>query len=92
MVGYGHAGDGNVHLNVSWEGRGAGWEEVEAVLEPWVYEETLRRGGSVSAEHGVGQAKVGWVGTQRGGGVEGMMRGVKRVLDPVGIMNPGKMV
>ena len=59
-------------------------QEVEAV------QETLRR-GTMSAEHVVGQAKVWWVGRQRGGlGWRGchlpMMRGVKWVLDPVGIM------
>jgi FAD/FMN-containing dehydrogenase len=59
VVGYGHMGDSNLHLNVAcrWYDKG-----VEKVLEPWVYEWVAERQGSISAEHGLGLAKREFVG------------------------------
>ena len=54
VVGYGHLGDSNLHLNISipdWK------EEVREAIEPFVYEWTAEHGGSISAEHGLGQMK-----------------------------------
>lgn len=59
VVGYGHIGDGNLHLNVSAK------EYDEATLnkiEPFVYEWTAQRRGSISAEHGLGQMKADCIG------------------------------
>jgi D-2-hydroxyglutarate dehydrogenase len=59
VVGYGHLGDGNLHLNVSapaYDGA------VLERLEPWVYEWTAARRGSVSAEHGLGRMKAECIG------------------------------
>ncbi|CAE7789491.1 DLD2, partial [Symbiodinium sp. KB8] len=78
VMGYGHIGDGNLHLN--------------ELLEPWVFEWVLAAGGSVSAEHGVGQAKVQWVGRARSPEAVQAMQDVKRAFDPLGIMNPGKVL
>ena len=97
VMGYGHIGDGNLHLNVSipWEGGSAAsplTAPVQELLEPWVFEWVLAAGGSVSAEHGVGQAKVQWVGRARSPEAVQAMRDVKRAFDPLGIMNPGKVL
>ena len=60
VVGYGHLGDGNLHLNVSCQKYD---EEILKYIEPFVYEWTAARKGSISAEHGLGQMKadcIGW--------------------------------
>lgn len=60
VVGYGHLGDGNLHLNVSApSGRTS---ELSALIEPFVYEWTRERRGSISAEHGLGQMKADYMG------------------------------
>ena len=80
---YGHVGDGNLHVNVL--GPAADDEAVdEAVLEL-----VLELGGSVSAEHGIGVAKVGWLLRDRGAPAVAAMRAIKTAWDPLGIMNPG---
>ena len=64
VVGYGHLGDGNLHLNVSCQRYD---EEILKHIEPFVYEWTAARKGSISAEHGLGQMKadcIGWASLQ----------------------------
>jgi FAD/FMN-containing dehydrogenase len=80
---YGHVADGNVHVNVL--GPAPGDEAVDdAVLEL-----VLELGGSVSAEHGIGVAKVDWLVRDRGEAAVAAMRAIKRAWDPRGILNPG---
>lgn len=105
VVAYGHLGDGNVHLNVAippagdarsvLQGQPTAEDErgkVLAALEPFVFEFVVSRGGSISAEHGVGQHKRNYLEMQRSSAVLGVMRGVKDLLDPSGIMNPYKVL
>jgi len=99
-VGYGHLGDGNLHLNVSTaESAGAGEggvrlapAGVKAALDPFVYEWVLARAGSVSAEHGLGQDKAQWLARARPPAVVAAMRALKSVFDPSGVLNPGKVL
>lgn len=63
-----------------------------AALEPFVFEWVVSRGGSISAEHGVGQHKRDYLSLQRPDAVLSVMRGVKEMLDPRGIMNPFKVL
>ncbi|KAK3112693.1 D-lactate ferricytochrome c oxidoreductase [Teratosphaeriaceae sp. CCFEE 6253] len=89
VMGYGHMGDGNLHLNVCvrrYE------PEVEKALEPWVYEWVSKRQGSISAEHGLGLAKKAYVGYSRSETMIGLMGMVKETFDPNGIMNPYKYI
>ena len=80
---YGHLADGNLHVNVV--GPAADDEgPIDAVLEL-----VLELGGSVSAEHGIGRAKRGWLVRQRGDAAVDAMRAIKSALDPDGILNPG---
>ena len=80
---YGHVGDGNVHVNVL--GPSADDEQVDdAVLEL-----VLELGGSASAEHGIGVAKVDWLVRDRGEDAVDAMRAIKAAWDPEGILNPG---
>jgi len=83
---YGHLGDGNVHVNVV--GPAADDDRpVDAVLSL-----VLDHGGSVSAEHGIGVAKVAWLERQRGSAAVTAMRAIKAALDPDGILNPGVLL
>jgi len=89
VLGYGHLGDGNLHLNVSSpDGYDA---SLEALIEPFVYEWTERRRGSVSAEHGVGAMKPGELARSKPRAAVALMREVKKTFDPRGIMNPYKV-
>ena len=80
---YGHVGDGNVHVNVL--GPAPDDERVDDAL----LELVLELGGSVSAEHGIGVAKVDWLIRDRGAEAVAAMRALKRAWDPAGILNPG---
>ena len=89
VVGYGHMGDSNLHLNVPVKRY---TKEVEEALEPWVYEWIQKRNGSISAEHGLGLAKKKFVGYSRSKTMVGLMRQIKKLYDPKGIMNPYKYI
>jgi FAD/FMN-containing dehydrogenase len=89
---FGHLGDGNVHFNLSPpEGR-ADFEGREMQLSQAVYEAAVGHGGSIAAEHGLGQAKVELADRFRSATERSLMRQLKSTLDPHGIMNPGKVV
>lgn len=94
-VPFGHLGDGNLHYNVS-EPAGcnntadylARWHEMNAV----VFEIVLRMGGSISAEHGIGVLKRDELPDVKDKTAIELMRQLKAMLDPLGIMNPGKVL
>ncbi|XP_017726181.1 PREDICTED: D-2-hydroxyglutarate dehydrogenase, mitochondrial isoform X2 [Rhinopithecus bieti] len=89
VVGYGHLGDGNLHLNVTAEAFSA---SLLGALEPHVYEWTARQQGSVSAEHGVGFRKRDVLGYSKPPEALQLMQQLKALLDPKGILNPYKML
>ncbi|HEU5016574.1 MAG TPA: FAD-binding oxidoreductase [Pseudolabrys sp.] len=93
-VPFGHLGDGNIHFNVS-QPVGvdtaaflARWDEVNAVVDKIV----LAHGGSISAEHGIGVLKRKSLPKVKDPVALALMRDMKQVLDPQGIMNPGKVL
>ncbi|WP_426412364.1 FAD-binding oxidoreductase [Bradyrhizobium ganzhouense] len=93
-VPFGHLGDGNLHYNVS-QPIGANtadylarWHEMNAV----VFEIVLRMGGSISAEHGIGVLKRDELPEVKDKTAIELMRAIKAMLDPQGIMNPGKVL
>lgn len=94
-VPFGHMGDGNIHFNFSQpvgvDGKTFMAEWDEKVHEA-IYEVVLRLGGSVSAEHGIGQLKVALLRQVKDPIALAMMVAIKRALDPRGILNPGKML
>ena len=88
-VAYGHAGSGNLHLRLA-PLPGGDCRPREAAE---AYFEGVRRlGGTVTAEHGDGLARTRFVRDQYGAGVHGLFVRLKRLMDPCGIMNPGKVV
>jgi D-2-hydroxyglutarate dehydrogenase len=89
VVGYGHLGDGNLHLNVSCPG---GYDErVASAIEPFIYEYVGSQRGSVSAEHGLGRMKAEEIGFSKSEGAVQLMGVVKKAFDPNGTMNPCKV-
>jgi FAD/FMN-containing dehydrogenase len=91
---FGHLGDGNVHFNVrAPEGAGASWlESTGEAVSAFVHDLVTAAGGSISAEHGIGQMKLAELQRLGDPARLGAMRAIKRALDPKGIMNPGKLV
>jgi len=85
---FGHLGDGNLHIIA------AGPPSVEARqgIERCVYEPLAARGGSVSAEHGIGLEKRAWLATSRSEAEIALMRRLKAALDPKDILNPGRVL
>ena len=86
VVGYGHMGDSNLHLNVAVRRYD---ERVEKTLEPFVYEWIASRQGSISAEHGLGLAKKKYIGYSRSGPMIDLMKQIKHLYDPVS-KNPSR--
>ncbi len=88
---FGHLGDGNLHPTFLTDERDAEeMHRVEAALEE-IVEETIRLGGTVTGEHGVGLAKKGFLRRQLGESSYELMRSIKRALDPEHLLNPGKI-
>lgn len=85
VVGYGHMGDSNLHLNVATRRFD---KEVEKQLEPFVYKWISERNGSISAEHGLGIAKKAFIGYSRSETMIKLMKQIKGLYDPVRV--PGK--
>ena len=82
VIGYGHLGDSNLHLNVATRRYD---KAVEKVLEPFVYEWVAGRNGSISAEHGLGLAKKEYIGYSRSPTMIGLMKQIKELYDPVSL-------
>jgi len=90
---FGHAGDGNVHVNILREALpDSQWEEKLAAALEGVLGETRRLGGRPSGEHGVGVLKREAMADFLGFRQLRLMRGIKDVFDPKGILNPGKVL
>ena len=94
LVTFGHMGDGNLHYNIS-QPIGADkaaflarWDEVNALVHDIVHEFS----GSISAEHGIGQLKKAELTRYKQPLALDLMRRIKGVFDPNGIMNPGKLI
>jgi FAD/FMN-containing dehydrogenase len=94
IVAYGHVGDGNLHYNIS---KPVGAEDApfkaqaEAIMHV-IYESTVAFAGSISAEHGLGQAKRDAAQRYKAPLELELMRTLKHALDPDGLMNPGKLL
>ncbi|QDE38868.1 FAD-binding oxidoreductase [Luteibacter pinisoli] len=94
VVWFGHIGDGNLHINVlkpeglDYPAFVAQCEQVTALL----VDTLARHEGSISAEHGIGLVKKPWLSSVRSPAEIALMAGIKKVLDPNGILNPGKLL
>jgi FAD/FMN-containing dehydrogenase len=83
---YGHAGDGNLHVNV------VGPAPEDEAVDAAVLQLAIASGGTISAEHGIGVAKTAWLEADRGPADVAAMRAIKRALDPDALLNPGVLL
>ena len=95
LVNFGHLGDGNLHYNVQAPvGMDAAifLQEQEARVNQIVFDAVLAHGGSISAEHGVGSLKVDHLSHYKSPVALQTMRAIKQALDPLNLMNPGRVI
>jgi FAD/FMN-containing dehydrogenase len=94
LVCYGHAGDGNLHFNVSCidASRNDAFLAQEPQLRRAIHDLVAKFSGSISAEHGIGRLKRDELARYASPVALGAMRAIKQALDPNGIMNPGKLL
>jgi len=88
IASFGHAGDGNIHTNIMIDEADLP-RAGEAVRE--IFAATLRLGGSISGEHGIGMSKAAYLPMELGPETLGAMKRIKQALDPNNILNPGKI-
>ena len=94
LIVFGHLGDGNLHYNVA-PPAGVAHEDfllMTSTLNRIVHESVAGFGGSISAEHGIGQYRRDEIRRYKSPVELGLMRKLKQALDPLGIMNPGKVI
>lgn len=92
IVCFGHAGDGNVHVNALKDALGdEEWRALVPVLSEEIYRLTLSLGGTITGEHGVGATRRRYLPMALDPAQIALMRGIKEVFDPHHILNPGKI-
>jgi D-lactate dehydrogenase (cytochrome) len=87
----GHAGDGNFHVAFLLDAADEGAVERARRLNSEIVEDALARGGTCTGEHGIGLGKLEYLAREHGDLLP-LLRGIKQLLDPNGILNPGKTV
>jgi len=95
VVDFGHLGDGNLHYNVQAPSGTPGSEFLRAhekAINASVFDLVARHGGSFSAEHGIGALKRDELATRKDPVALALMRSIKSALDPLGILNPGRVL
>jgi glycolate oxidase len=86
----GHVGDGNLHPVIAFDPADPAQVAAAAVAHQRILELAVELGGTVTGEHGIGTEKRAALGGELGPRVLAIQRGIKDVLDPTGILNPGK--
>ena len=95
VVNFGHLGDGNLHYNLQAAPDVSAQtflDEQEAIVNRIVYDAVVARGGSISAEHGIGALKREELQQRKSPVALAMMRAIKQALDPKGTLNPGRVL
>lgn len=89
---FGHAGDGNLHPNLVFDRDDATGPALTERVRDEILTVVLGLGGTVTAEHGIGATRREWLPIQVGEGSVAAMRAIKAALDPLGILNPGRVL
>ncbi|MEO7663898.1 MAG: FAD-linked oxidase C-terminal domain-containing protein [Candidatus Limnocylindrales bacterium] len=89
---FGHAGDGNLHPNLIFAPDDPVAAELTHRVRDEIFRAALDLGGTVTAEHGIGAARREWLPIQQGEAAVTVMRSIKAALDPLGILNPGRVL
>lgn len=92
IVCFGHAGNGNLHVNIMYNDADAEETARARAAMPKIFETVLALGGTLSGEHGIGVAKRDFMAQAFDAATLAAMRAVKAALDPAGILNPGKVL
>jgi glycolate oxidase len=91
IANFGHAGDGNIHVNIMTDKRNKDeYQRANDALKD-IFEVTLAMGGTISGEHGVGLTKKEFIGMELSETSISIMKSIKNIFDPKGILNPGKI-
>lgn len=88
-VAYGHAGDGNLHVNFLWDDAAEAPRVQAAIRE--LFELTVALGGTLSGEHGIGVLKAPYLPLEQSAELIALQRSLKQTFDPTGLLNPGKI-
>jgi glycolate oxidase len=91
IANFGHAGDGNIHVNIMTDKNDK--EEYQRAKDAVrdIFEAVIRMEGTISGEHGVGTTKKQYLGMELSEASINIMKNIKNIFDPKGIMNPGKI-
>jgi FAD/FMN-containing dehydrogenase len=89
---FGHAGDGNIHVNVMVDPARSGTQRRQQAALDELFDFVLSAGGSITGEHGIGLAKKRWWPVAVSAEARALHERIKQTLDPLGILNPGKFV
>jgi glycolate oxidase len=87
-VNFGHAGDGSIHTNIMFDE--GDMPKAEAAVKE-IFASTLRLGGSITGEHGIGLSKAAYLPMELGQETLAVMKRIKHAFDPNNILNPGKI-
>lgn len=91
VVAFGHAGDGNIHCNILYNKADKDEDERAHHAVDELFKATLQLGGTITGEHGVGITKLKYLPDEVGQVQIDLMKGIKKVFDPLNILNPGKI-
>jgi glycolate oxidase len=91
IVAFGHAGDGNIHFNIMLDRRNPEVLKLAEKTIETLFDYTLQLGGTISGEHGIGITKMPFIKKEIGPVEMALMEKIKKVFDPNGILNPGKI-
>lgn len=91
VVAFGHAGDGNIHCNIMYNKTDSDQNRRAHAAVDELFDTTLKLGGTITGEHGVGITKMKYLPMEIGARELGLMKGIKQVFDPLNILNPGKI-
>jgi glycolate oxidase len=90
ILSFGHAGDGNFHVNIMIKDTPEERAKAEEAVKE-IFSEALRLGGTLSGEHGIGTSKAAYLGMELSGEVIATLKAIKKLFDPNNILNPGKI-
>jgi glycolate oxidase len=91
IAAFGHAGDGNIHVNIMYNKENSGEEANAKILTKALFKKVIQMGGTITGEHGVGISKAPYLGLEIPEAGLQLMSRIKTAFDPMGILNPGKI-